>query len=60
MTAQLTGITSGFSELDELTGGWQDSDLIIIAGRPSMGKCVDADTPILQSDGRLVRIADRV
>lgn len=55
---RLTGITSGFSELDELTGGWQDSDLIIIAGRPSMGKCVDADTPILQSDGRLVRIAD--
>ncbi|MCY3613543.1 MAG: replicative DNA helicase [Bacteroidetes bacterium] len=55
---KLTGITSGFSELDELTGGWQDSDLVIIAGRPSMGKCVDADTPILQSDGSLVRIAD--
>ncbi|MCY4673330.1 MAG: replicative DNA helicase [Bacteroidetes bacterium] len=55
---QLTGVTSGFSELDKLTGGWQDSDLIIIAGRPSMGKCVDADTPILQSDGRLVRITD--
>ena len=55
---QLTGITSGFSELDAMTGGWQDSDLVIIAGRPSMGKCVDADTPILQSDGSLVRIAD--
>ncbi len=55
---KLTGVTSGFSDLDELTGGWQDSDLIIIAGRPSMGKCVDADTPILQSDGRLVCIAD--
>lgn len=54
----LTGVTSGFSELDGLTGGWQNSDLIIIAGRPSMGKCVDANTPILQSDGRLVRIAD--
>ncbi len=55
---ELSGITSGFTDLDRLTGGWQDSDLIIIAGRPSMGKCVDADTPILQSDGRLVRIAE--
>ncbi len=34
----LTGITSGFGALDALTGGWQNSDLIIIAGRPSMGK----------------------
>ena len=34
----VTGITSGFSELDKLTGGWQNSDLIIIAARPSMGK----------------------
>ena len=34
----LSGTTSGFTDLDKLTGGWQDSDLIIIAGRPSMGK----------------------
>lgn len=32
------GITSGLPDLDKLTGGWQDSDLIIIAGRPGMGK----------------------
>ena len=56
--SQLSGITSGFDDLDNLTGGWQNSDLIIIAGRPSMGKCVDADTPILQSDGQLIRISD--
>jgi len=55
---QISGITTGFTDLDSLTGGWQDSDLIIIAGRPSMGKCVDTDTPILQADGQLVRIAD--
>ena len=36
--AGVTGITSGFLELDRLTGGWQNSDLIIIAARPSMGK----------------------
>lgn len=34
----LTGITTGFKELDELTCGLQPSDLIILAGRPSMGK----------------------
>jgi len=34
----LTGVTSGFPEIDALTGGFQKSDLIIIAGRPGMGK----------------------
>ena len=32
------GITSGIPALDNLTGGWQNEDLIIIAGRPGMGK----------------------
>lgn len=35
---QLTGLASGFHDLDELTSGFQKSDLIIIAGRPAMGK----------------------
>lgn len=34
----LTGIPTGFAKLDEITSGWQNSDLIIIAGRPAMGK----------------------
>ena len=34
----LTGIASGFTKLDDMTSGWQKSDLIIIAGRPAMGK----------------------
>lgn len=34
----LSGIPSGFDELDDLTSGWQPSDLIIIAARPGMGK----------------------
>ncbi|NBB99559.1 MAG: replicative DNA helicase [Bacteroidetes bacterium] len=34
----ITGVPSGFSKLDRLTSGWQDSDLIIVAARPSMGK----------------------
>nr|WDD39194.1 replication helicase subunit [Gomphonema parvulum] len=35
---KLSGIASGFYDLDSLTQGFQKSDLIIIAGRPSMGK----------------------
>jgi replicative DNA helicase len=34
----VTGVPTGFRDLDNLTGGWQKSDLIIIAGRPSAGK----------------------
>ncbi len=34
----LTGLTSGYKDLDKMTNGWQKSDLIIVAGRPSMGK----------------------
>ena len=34
----ISGISSGFYQLDEITNGWQKSDLIIIAARPSMGK----------------------
>lgn len=34
----LSGLASGFHDLDKLTSGWQQSDLIIIAARPAMGK----------------------
>lgn len=34
----LSGLASGYTKLDEMTSGWQPSDLIIIAGRPAMGK----------------------
>ena len=34
----LSGVPSGFDKLDKLTSGWQESDLIIIAARPGMGK----------------------
>ncbi|HUX57113.1 MAG TPA: replicative DNA helicase [Bacteroidales bacterium] len=35
---KLSGVASGFTNIDRITGGWQEQDLIIIAGRPSMGK----------------------
>jgi replicative DNA helicase len=34
----VTGVASGFGDLDEITSGFQPSDLIIVAARPSMGK----------------------
>jgi replicative DNA helicase len=37
-TTGVKGVETGFSELDKLTSGFQNGDLIIIAGRPSMGK----------------------
>ena len=35
---KVSGVESGFTALDRITGGWQKSDLIIIASRPGMGK----------------------
>ncbi len=34
----LSGLSSGFTDLDRITSGWQKSDLVIIAARPAMGK----------------------
>src|SRR5256714_5091670 len=42
----IVGIPSGFHDLDRMTSGFKDSDLIIIAGRPSMGKCLRSDSLI--------------
>jgi len=37
-TDGLTGVPTGYHKLDDITSGWQPSDLVIIAGRPAMGK----------------------
>jgi replicative DNA helicase len=37
-TDGLTGVPTGYHKLDDLTSGWQASDLVIVAGRPAMGK----------------------
>ncbi|MCI0594227.1 DnaB-like helicase N-terminal domain-containing protein, partial [Chromohalobacter sp.] len=38
MQGEMTGLSTGFRDLDEMTSGLQPSDMVIIAGRPSMGK----------------------
>ena len=52
----LTGIPTGFSALDRLTSGWQKSDLVIIAARPGMGKCLGKGTKVLMYDGTLKKV----
>lgn len=37
-TDGMSGIPSGFTQLDKMTSGWQNSDLVILAARPAMGK----------------------
>ncbi len=46
----IVGIPTGFHDLDRMTGGFKDSDLIIVAGRPAMGKCARANTIIDDPD----------
>ncbi len=52
------GLTTDFSDLDGMTGGFQRSDLIIIAGRPSMGKCLAYDSEIVLADGSIKTIQE--
>ncbi|MEG4486445.1 replicative DNA helicase [Microcoleus sp. D2_18a_B4] len=52
----LPGIPCGFYDLDAMTGGFQRSDLIIVAARPAMGKCQAASTVIVESDGTVSSI----
>jgi replicative DNA helicase len=50
------GLTCDFADLDAMTGGFQRSDLIIVAGRPSMGKCLAHDAEIVLADGSISSI----
>jgi replicative DNA helicase len=54
----LTGVPTGFTNLDRLTSGWQPSDLVIVAARPSMGKCLGKGTKVLMFDGKLKNVED--
>lgn len=53
---QFAGTPTGLTHFDEMTNGLQPSDLIILAGRPSMGKCLAHDSEITLTDGRVETI----
>ena len=54
----ITGLPTGFKELDEMTSGLQPADLIVIAARPSMGKCLAFDSEIVLDDGEVATIEE--
>ncbi|HJW80876.1 MAG TPA: DnaB-like helicase N-terminal domain-containing protein, partial [Acidiferrobacterales bacterium] len=52
----ITGVSTGFKDLDDMTSGLQAGDLVIVAGRPSMGKCVAHDSELVLDDGSVTTI----
>ena len=56
----ITGVPTGYVDLDDLLSGLQPSTLVVVGGRPSMGKCVAWDTPIVDPATGEVRTAAEV
>ncbi len=53
----ITGLATGYNDLDDLLSGLQPSTLNIVGARPAMGKCVAWDTPMVCPDSGSVRTA---
>ncbi|HEX4211884.1 MAG TPA: replicative DNA helicase, partial [Candidatus Dormibacteraeota bacterium] len=60
----VVGLASGFTDLDRMTNGFKPSDMVVVAGRPSMGKALSLDTPIPTPTGwttmGALRIGDQI
>ena len=54
----MTGIPTGFSDFDMMTSGLQPADMVIVAARPSVGKCLSADSEIVLEDGSIATIEE--
>jgi len=58
MEGSITGVPTGFTDFDRKTAGLQPGDLVIVAGRPSMGKCLSHDSELVLDDGSVVTMAE--
>ena len=56
----ITGVTTGFERLDDMTSGLQRSNLVIVAGRPSMGKCIVAGSKLVDPASGQLRTIDEL
>ena len=54
----LVGVDTGFAELNKMTTGFGKGDLVIIAARPAMGKCLGRGTKVVMFDGTLKNVED--
>jgi replicative DNA helicase len=54
----LVGVDTGFHELNKMTTGFGKGDLVIIAARPAMGKCLGRGTKVVMYDGTLKNVED--
>ncbi|MDD3500469.1 MAG: replicative DNA helicase [Sulfurovum sp.] len=58
--SKLIGTDTGFKNLNEKTSGFGKGDLVIVAARPAMGKCLGKGTKVLMYDGSLKNVEDVV
>ena len=56
LEGDVTGLPTGFTDFDRMTSGLQEGDFMVVAGRPSMGKCLSRDAEIVLDDGRIATI----
>jgi len=54
----LVGVDTGFKELNKMTTGFGKGDLVIVAARPAMGKCLGKGTKVVMFDGKLKNVED--
>lgn len=54
----ISGVPTGYIDLDDLLRGMQPGELVIVAARPSMGKCLAFDSEIVGADGSIATIQE--
>ena len=54
----ITGLSTGYTELDGMTSGLQKSDLVVVAGRPSMGKCIVSGSKLVDPETGELKVID--